>query len=99
MWLHAGLLVLPSTGEQIASYRRRKPVPPKPSRLDPFAADVRVWLSMNPSLTALAVHERLAAQHGCLVSSRTVQRLVKRIRTELLQDEISAISQCLHKVA
>lgn len=81
------------------AYRRRKPVPPKPSRLDPFAADVRVWLSMNPSLTALVVHERLAAQHGSLVSSRTVQRLVKRIRTELLQQEISAISQCLHKAA
>ena len=52
------------------AYRRKKPVPPKPSRLDPFAADVRVWLSLDPALTALAIHERLAVRQGSLVSSR-----------------------------
>ena len=81
------------------AYRRTKPVPPKPSRLDPFAADVRVWLSLDPALTALAIHERLALRQGSLVSSRTVQRLVKRIRTEMLQHEIAAVSQRLHEAA
>lgn len=81
------------------AYRRRKPVPPKPSRLDPFAADVRVWLSLDPALTALAIHERLAVRQGSLVSSRTVQRLVRRIRTEMLQHEIATASQRLHEAA
>jgi hypothetical protein len=59
---------------------------------DPFVADIRVWLSLDPGLTALAIEERLTAQHGSLVSLRTVQRLVKRVRTELLQAEISAVA-------
>lgn len=81
------------------AYRRTKPVPLKPSRLDPVAADVRVWLSLDPALTALAIHERLTARQGPSVSSRTMQRLVKRIRTEMLRHEIAAVSQRLHEAA
>ncbi len=81
------------------AYRRTKPVPLKPSRLDPVAADVRVWLSLDPALTALAIHERLTARQGPLVSSRTMQRLVRRIRTEMLRHEIAAVSQRLHEAA
>ncbi|PTE19576.1 transposase [Cereibacter changlensis JA139] len=80
-------------------YRRKKPVPVRLSRLDPFIGEIRVWLSMNPALTGLAIHERLASQHGPLVSSRTVQRLVRHVRTELLQSEIAAASQNLNDVA
>lgn len=58
-----------------------------------------MWLSLNPALTGLAIHERLAPQHGPLVSSRTVQRLVKQVRTELLRSEVSAASQNLEEAA
>lgn len=74
------------------AYRRKKPVPERPSRLAPYASDIRVWLTIDPGLTALAIEERLTAQHGPLVSLRSIQRLVKRIRTELLEVEISAAS-------
>jgi len=80
-------------------YRRKKPAPVRPSRLDPFVAEIRVWLSLNPDLTGLAIHERLAVQHGPLVSSRTVQRLVRQVRTELLRSEVSAVSQNLGEAA
>ena len=72
------------------AYRRKKPVPVKPSRLDPFIADIRVWLTLDPGLTALAIEERLTVQHGHMVSLRTIQRLVKRIRTDLMQAEMGA---------
>jgi len=81
------------------AYRRTKPVPKKPSRLDPVAAEVRVWLSLDPAMTAAAIHARLTALHGPLVGVRSVQQLVKRIRSELLKQEIAEASQALEEVA
>lgn len=75
------------------SYTRRKPVPRKPFRLDPFETSVKAWLSLDPSLTGLEVHGRLVQQHGQIVSARTVQRLVKKLRAELLMTEIAEQSQ------
>ena len=75
------------------SYTRRKPIPRKPSRLDPFTDEIKVWLSVDASLTGLEVHDRLIAQHGPTVSARTVQRLVKKLRTELMTAEIAGDRQ------
>lgn len=58
-----------------------------------------MWLRLNPALTGLAIHERLATERGPLVSSRAVQRLVKQIRTELLRSEVAAASQNLPDAA
>ena len=81
------------------SYTRRKPIPRKPSRLDPFADEIKVWLSVDASLTGLEVHDRLIAQDGPTVSARTVQRLVKKLRTELLTAEIAESSQGMEDAA
>lgn len=81
------------------SYTRRKPIPRKPSRLDPFTDEIKVWLSVDASLTGLEVHDRLIAQQGPTVSARTVQRLVKKLRTELLTAEIAEGSQMIEDAA
>jgi hypothetical protein len=81
------------------AYRRTKPVAKKRSRLDPVAAEVRVWLSLDPAMTAAAIHTRLTALHGPLVGVRSVQQLVKKIRLELLKHEITAAAQPLEEVA
>ncbi|WP_422071524.1 hypothetical protein [Tranquillimonas rosea] len=80
-------------------YTRRKPIPRKPSRLDPFTDEIKVWLSVDASLTGLEVHDRLVVQHGQTVSTRTVQRLVKKLRTELLTAEIAESSQMIEDAA
>jgi hypothetical protein len=81
------------------AYRRIKPIPIRPSRLEPFVQEIRAWLTIDPTMTALAIGERLAARDGKIVSSRTVQRLVKRIRTELLQSEIAAAAISMVRAA
>jgi hypothetical protein len=67
-------------------YLRRKPVPRRPSMLDPYAAQIEAWLAAEPHLTAVDVLGRL---RECVPGSwgdkqvRTVQRFVKssRVRT------------------
>ena len=66
-------------------YRRTKPVPTRPSMLDPLRDRIEAWLRAEPALSAAMVLARLqeiapdrfAPQH-----LRTVQRLVKRWRAE-----------------
>lgn len=54
---------------------------------------------MDASLTGLEVHDRLIAQHGPTVSARTVQRLVKKLRTELMTAEIAESSHRIEDAA
>ena len=74
-------------GEQRAThrrpYRRRKPVPKRPSMLDAFQAQIHAWLDNEPALTAIAVLSRLKTTCPEQFSdrhARTVQRAVKAWR-------------------
>jgi hypothetical protein len=59
-----------------------------------------VWLSVDPGLTAAAIHERLTHRNGGhLVGSRSVQKLVKHLRVELLEREITLIAQAIDSAA
>jgi hypothetical protein len=70
-------------------YLRRKPVPRRPSMLDPYAARIEAWLAAEPHLAAVAIIGRL---RECTPGSfgekqlRTLQRFVKvwRARTAKL---------------
>lgn len=46
------------------AYNHKVPMPKRPKRLDRFEADIRVWLSLNPALSALQVEERLCQVAG-----------------------------------
>jgi hypothetical protein len=78
-------------------YVRRKPVPRRPSMLDPYITRIEAWLAAEPHLTAVAIVDRLSE---CTPGSfgeqqlRTLQRFVKtwRARTaKLLIDGAEAM--------
>ncbi|WP_181164663.1 integrase catalytic domain-containing protein [Amaricoccus solimangrovi] len=82
------------------AYRRTKPIQRRPSRLDPYVAEVRVWLTVDPTLTAAAIQERLTHRNGGhLVGPRSVQKLVRLLRVELLEQEIALIARSLNSAA
>jgi hypothetical protein len=64
-------------------YRRRKPVPKRPSMLDDLQDQIRAWLDHDPTISALEVLTRLKAAHAERFTDkhlRTVQRAVKAWR-------------------
>ena len=66
-------------------YRRVKPIPKRPSMLDPHRAEIEAWLEAQPEMTAVAVLRRLKARHPDRVANlrlRTTQRLVKAWRAD-----------------
>ena len=66
-------------------YRRVKPIPKRPSMLDPHRAEIEAWLEAQPEMTAVAVLARLKERHPerfAEVHLRTMQRLVKAWRAE-----------------
>ena len=66
-------------------YRRVKPIPKRPSMLDPHRAEIKAWLEAQPEMTAVAVLARLRERHPerfADVHLRTTQRLVKAWRAE-----------------
>ena len=61
-------------------YRRRKPVPKRPSMLDDVQDQIRAWLDREPTLSAVAVLARLKSTRPEQFTDRhlrTVQRAVK----------------------
>jgi hypothetical protein len=61
-------------------YRRRKPVPKRPSMLDEVQDQIRAWLDHEPTLSAVAVLTRLKSTYPEQFTDRhvrTVQRAVK----------------------
>jgi len=71
-----------AVGEQRAIHRRayvrKKPMPRRPSMLDPFAAEIEAWLSVEPHLTGAELLRRLNERRGAALTKsqlRTVQRL------------------------
>lgn len=82
------------------AYRTTKPVPRRASRMDPYVAEVRIWLSVDPALTSAALHERLTHRNdGDLVGRRSVHKRVKHLRAELLEQEIALIARALSSAA
>jgi len=66
-------------------YRRRKPVPKRPSMLDEVQDQIRTWLDGEPTISALEVLRRLKLTHPDRFSDRhlrTVQRAVKAWRSQ-----------------
>jgi hypothetical protein len=66
-------------------YRRRKPVPRRPSMLDDLREQIGAWLCEEPDLPAIAILERIKTLHPDRFTdkhARTVQRAVKRWRAE-----------------
>src|SRR5215472_8608435 len=66
-------------------YRRRKPVPKRPSMLDEVQDQIRTWLDGEPTISALEVLKRLKLTHPDRFSDRhlrTVQRAVKVWRSQ-----------------
>jgi hypothetical protein len=64
-------------------YRRRKPVPKRPSMLDDVQEQIRAWLDREPALSAVAVLTRLKSTRPEQFTDRhvrTVQRAVKAWR-------------------
>jgi hypothetical protein len=64
-------------------YRRRKPVPKRPSMLDDVQEQILAWLDHEPTISALEVLRRLKSAHPQRFTEshlRTVQRCVKAWR-------------------
>jgi hypothetical protein len=85
----AGLKIVWGEGERRPTdrrpYRRRKPIPQRPSMLDDLREQISGWLSEQPGLPGIAVLERLKVLHPDRFTDkheRTVQRAVKRWRAE-----------------
>ena len=61
-------------------YSRVKPIPKRPSMLDPHRGAIQEWLDAEPAITAVEVLARLKAHHPGRFTDihlRTVQRAVK----------------------
>ena len=61
-------------------YRRVKPIPKRPSMLDPHRTEIEAWLEAQPDMTAVVVLARLRQRHPDRLADlhlRTVQRAVK----------------------
>jgi hypothetical protein len=64
-------------------YRRRKPIPRRPSMLDDVQDQILAWLNREPAISALEVLRRLKSAHPERFTDshlRTVQRTVKAWR-------------------
>jgi hypothetical protein len=60
-------------------YVRKKPVPRRPSMLDPFAGEIEAWLTAEPHLTGAELLRRINERAGATFTMsqlRTVQRLI-----------------------
>jgi hypothetical protein len=80
-----GLRIAWRQGEQRPThrrpYRRRKPVPRRPSMLDDLHDQIRAWLAADPGVTATEILARVKALHPDRFTdkqARTVQRAVKQ---------------------
>ncbi|MGY4601871.1 hypothetical protein ACVW16_000283 [Bradyrhizobium sp. USDA 4474] len=74
-------------------YVRRKPVPRRPSMLDPYIPIIEEWLAAAPHLSAVDLLSRLEAHAPGRFSGhqrRTVQRLVKNWRSKAARQLISS---------
>jgi hypothetical protein len=66
-------------------YRRVKPIPKRPSMLDPHRIEIDGWLDADPAMTAVDVLKRLKALHPDRFTDnhlRTTQRMVKARRAD-----------------
>jgi len=66
-------------------YRRRKPVPRRPSMLDDMHEQIPAWVVEAPGVTATEILQRLKAMHPDRFTDkheRTVQRAVKQWRAQ-----------------
>jgi len=73
------------------AYRRRKPVPKRPSMLEALQEEIHGWLSAEPGLSAQAVLSRLrvlAPDRFQDAQLRTVQRAVKAWRAQSARELI-----------
>jgi hypothetical protein len=64
-------------------YRRRKPIPKRPSMLDDVKDQILTWLDREPAISALEIMRRLTSAHPERFADRhlrTVQRAVKAWR-------------------
>jgi len=67
-------------------YRRRKPIPQRPSMLDDYETQIRTWLAAEPALSARTTLARLvdgAPERFTAKHLRTVQRAVRAWRGDL----------------
>jgi hypothetical protein len=72
-------------------YVRRKPVPKRASKIDPYRAQIDLWLLAEPHLTAVDLLSRLQTRAPETFDEkqlRTVQRAVKAWRCQAAQDLI-----------
>ncbi len=66
-------------------YHRVKPVPKRPSMLEPHRLEIEAWLDAQPAMTAVDVLARLKDRHPDRFNAshlRTMQRLVKAWRAD-----------------
>ncbi len=89
----AGLKTAWQDGERRPTHRRRctrrKPLPPRPSMLDPVREQLLAWLEAEPDLSAVAALQRLLARHpeGFRPEHlRTVQRFLRSSRAVMARD-------------
>ncbi|TYO63017.1 transposase family protein [Bradyrhizobium hipponense] len=74
-------------------YVRRKPVPRRPSMLDPYIPTIEEWLATAPHLSAVDLLSRLEAHPPGRFGGhqrRTVQRLMKNWRSKAARQLISS---------
>jgi hypothetical protein len=74
-------------------YVRRKPVPRRPSMLDPYGSLIEEWLTAAPHLSAIEILSRLkghASDRFGNSQRRTVQRLVRNWRLNAGRQLISS---------
>lgn len=67
------------------SYRRVKPIPKRPSMLDPHRDEINAWLDAEPAITAVDVLARLKAGYPDRFTDthlRTTQRMVRTWRAD-----------------
>ena len=79
-------------------YRRRKPIPRRPTMLDEVQDQIQAWLDREPAISALEVLTRLKATHSDRFTDqhlRTVQRAVKVWRGQQARRIVMASSVAL----
>ena len=83
-------------------YRRVKPIPKRPSMLDPHRGTIETWLDAEPAITAVDVLARLRACHPDRFAEthlRTIQRMVKTWREEQAKRVIRCGTEALKAVS
>lgn len=93
-------------GEQRTIHRRPckrvKPIPKRPSMLDPHRDEINGWLDAAPTITAVDVLARLKALHPDRFTDnhlRTAQRMVKAWRADQATRVISCGTAALEAAA